>query len=142
MNVNIRRENQPTFRVGQIVCFQLPEKKESWKQYWNLGKVISIPARKNNEGQLVEVQPYEIPESFRLRQAEAQWACHDPLRLDSTRETFILNYLDAQTRVELRKSSTTILVPVTDLCPAIFDRFRRALTEGKTLSLDGKKSFW
>lgn len=137
-----RRENPPTFKVGQVVCFQFSEKKEAGKQYWNIGTVISLPVRKDNEAQVVEIRAYEIAESFRSRESEEQWACLDPLRIDFTREMFILNSLDARTRGVMKESSGVIRVPVTDLCPATYHRFRRALTEGKVVSLNGKESFW
>lgn len=142
MNARIRHENPPTFKVGQLVCFQLPREKESWNRRWNIGVVVSLSARKNNEVQLFEVRPYEIPEPLRLCEPEAEWACLDPLQISLDREVFILDFLDSQTQVTMKKSSKTIQVSVADLCPARYDRFRRALTEGKTLSLDGKKSFW
>ncbi|MDO8566216.1 MAG: hypothetical protein Q7S04_03475 [Candidatus Moranbacteria bacterium] len=142
MNARIRHENPPTFKVGQLVCFELPGKKEPWNRYWNIGVIVSLLAKKNNEAQLFEVRPYEIPEPLHPYEPEAEWACLDPLRISLDREVFILDFLDTQTQVVIKKSSKTIQVSVADLCPARYDRFRRALTEGKTLPFSGKKSFW
>lgn len=137
-----RRENPPIFKVGQLVCFQLSEKKEPWKQCWHLGEIISFPMGKNNNEVFVEIRPYEIPESFRLRESAEEWSCLDPLQIDFTRDMIILNLLSGQTRVAMQAGGKVIQVSITDLCPATYSRFQRALTIGKVFSLNGKQSFW
>lgn len=133
-------ENPPIFKAGQLVCFQLARKKELL--YWNLGEISSFPERKDNEVQIVLIQSYEIPDSFRSRTSLEEWSSLDPVRIEFTREMIILNLLSGQTRIAMKKDGSVIRVSITDLCPATFDRFRRALTTGKTLSRSGKQSFW
>lgn len=136
-----RNEDPPAFKVGQIVCFQLPEKKGSEK-YWNIGSIVALPTGKVGMSPIAEVCPYELPELSRSQTTDEEWSCLDPLRIDLTREMLILNILSSQSQVTLKKSSKVVRIPVADLCPATFDRFRRALTEGKTFSLNRKYSFW
>lgn len=138
----VKKKKSFLFKIGEQVCFLLQKDKSTFEKAWYAGEIVNLPLPKADQDPVAEVQMYDLFGTFVPKDAKDEWESLALVPFDFPSEVIILSRLSSQTKVENKKSSEVVIIPLKDLCKATESDFRSVLGWHPTHQSFGNRRSW